>query len=153
MIKKLLAILMVTAVLLACNSAAEKEKSTAADTLTNNHHDHEGEATGLALNNGAKWKADSITIANVSLLKETLSVAKKEKLEDYLQTASQLQEGLNKMLSECKMKGEDHKALHQWLEPLMEKVKTLKTVTTVEDAAAISTAIEKQVNLFTEYFE
>lgn len=152
MIKKLLAILMVTAVLLACNSAAEKEKSTAADTLTNNHHDHE-EATGLALNNGAKWKADSITIANVSLLKETLSAAKKEKLEDYLQTASQLQEGLNKMLSECKMKGEDHNALHQWLVPLMEKVKTLKTVTTVEDAAAISTAIEKQVNLFAEYFE
>ncbi len=150
--KKLLAILMVTAVLLACNSAAEKEKSTAADTLTNNHHDHE-EATGLALNNGARWKADSITIANVSLLKETLSVAKKEKLEDYLQTASQLQEGLNKMLSECKMKGEDHNALHQWLVPLMEKVKVLKTATTVEDAAAISTAIEKQVNLFTEYFE
>ncbi len=153
MIKKLLAILMVTAVLLACNSAAEKEKSTAADTLTNNHHDHEEEATGLALDNGAKWKADSITIANVSLLKETLSVAKKEKLEDYLQTASQLQEGLNKMLSECKMKGEDHNALHQWLVPLMEKVKVLKTATTVEDAAAISTAIEKQVNLFTEYFE
>ena len=84
--KKLLAILMVTAVLLACNSAAEKEKSTAADTLTNNHHDHEEEATGLALDNGAKWKADSITIANVSLLKETLSAAKKEKMEDYLQT-------------------------------------------------------------------
>lgn len=151
--KKLLAILMVTAVLVACNSAAEKEKSTAADTITNNHHVHEQEATGLALNNGAKWKADSITIANVTLLKETLSAAKKEKLEDYLQTASQLQDGLNKMLSECKMKGDDHNALHKWLEPLMEKVKALKTTTTVDDAAAISTEIEKQVNLFAGYFE
>ncbi|HLF46007.1 MAG TPA: hypothetical protein VI548_06260 [Chitinophagaceae bacterium] len=151
--KKLLAILSVTGFLLACNPGNEKEKNAVTDPVTENHPEHAEKATGLILNNGAKWKADSTTWVNAANLQTIVSGAKKESPENYLQTSTRLLEGLDKMVKECKMQGADHDALHQWLMPLMEKTKNLKTVTSVENAATILLEIEKKVNLFPQYFE
>ena len=116
-------------------------------------HEHAAATSGLVLNNGARWKADSVTLANAANLQDIVSAAKKESLEDYLQSATQLQAGLDKMVQACKMQGPDHDALHQWLMPLMEKTKDLKKVTASENAVTTLSEIEKQVNLFTQYFE
>ena len=89
----------------------------------------------------------------MELLKDIVFGAKKESLENCIQTASELQNSLNKMVAECKMKGADHEALHHWLEPIMEKTKELKEVTTTGKAATILNEIEKQVDLFNQYFE
>ena len=151
--KQILTILLATSLLLACNAGNEKEKTTATEPAAENHAEHAEQATGLALNNGAKWKADSTTLLNVALLQKIISGAKKESLENYSQTAAGLQDGLNKMVSECKMKGADHDALHHWLEPLMEKTKELKNANSIENAGTISGEIEKQINLFPQYFE
>lgn len=151
--KQILTILLATSLLLACNAGNEKEKITttapAAETIAN----HAEQAIGLTLNNGAKWKADSTTLLNVALLQQLISGAKKESLGNYLQTAAGLQEGINKMVSECKMKGADHEALHHWLEPIMEKTKELKNANNIETASTIFGEIEKQLNLFPQYFE
>jgi len=104
------------------------------------------------LNNGAKWKADSITVLNVSLMQSTISSAQKESPLDIRKTAALLQDGLNKMVTECKMKGPDHDALHHWLEPLLEKTKALKKATSIEQASVILSELEKQMNLFAQYF-
>lgn len=151
--KQILTILLATSLLLACNAGNEKGKITttapAAETIAN----HAEQAIGLTLNNGAKWKADSTTLLNVALLQQLISGAKKESLGNYLQTAAGLQEGINKMVSECKMKGADHEALHHWLEPIMEKTKELKNANNIETASTIFGEIEKQLNLFPQYFE
>ena len=86
-------------------------------------------------------------------LQNIVSIAKKETLEDYHQTATRLQDGLNKMVAECKMKGPEHEALHHWLEPLMEKTKGLKNAGSIEDAGIILDEIKNQMNLFSKYFE
>lgn len=151
--KKILTVLLATGLILACNSGTDNEKSTAIDPASETHHEQEEKATGLALNNGAKWKADSTTLLNVTLLQNIVAGTKKESPGNYMQTAAQLQDGLNKMVNECKMKGADHDALHQWLEPLLEKTKDLKNVTSNEDAAAILHEIENHISLFTQYFE
>lgn len=151
--KKILTIFLATSLLLACSSGNNKEKKSPSDPNTENHQEHVEKATGLVLNNGAKWKADSTTLLNVALLQTIVSSAKKESLENYIQTATQLQGGLSKMVNECKMKGADHDALHQWLEPLMEKTKELKKVTTIENAASALSEIEIHINLFVQYFE
>ena len=151
--KQIQTILLATSLLLACNAGNDKEKTTATEPATENHSDHAKQATGLVLNNGAKWKVDSTTLTNVALLKNIVLNAKKESLETYLQTATALQDGLSKMINECKMKGADHDALHQWLEPLMEKTKELKNANSIENAGTISGEIEKQINLFPQYFE
>jgi hypothetical protein len=150
--KKIQTILLATSLLLACNAGNDKEKTTATGPATENHSEHANQATRLVLNNGVKWKVDSTTLMNVALLKNIVN-AKKESLETYLQTATALQDGLKKMINECKMKGADHDALHQWLEPLMEKTKELKNANSVENAGIISGEIEKQINLFPQYFE
>ena len=151
--KKILAMLLITGLLLACNSQNDKESSTASDAATETNHAHAEKATGLVLNNGAKWKADSTTRLNVASLQNIISNAKRESNTHYRQTATQLQDGLNKMIDECKMTGDDHAALHQWLEPIIEKTKDLKIAATSENALTILSEVEKQINLFPQYFE
>jgi len=151
--KIILTLLLATGFLFACNSGSDNEKNTAPASVAENHQEHEEVTTQLVLNNGAKWKADSTTLLNVALLQNIVSEAKKGSLEDYMQTAAQLQEGLTKMVNECKMKGAEHDALHQWLEPLMDKTKELDKATTVEKAATILNEVDKHINLFKQYFE
>lgn len=151
--KKIITIIFVTSIFLSCNSENDKEKNTATDSVTENHKESENKTTGLVLNNGTKWKADSSTLVNVANLQTIASNAKKQNPENYLQTATALQDGLNKMINECKMKGADHAALHQWLEPLIEKTKELKNTTVVKNATAILNEIENQIDMFAKYFE
>lgn len=145
-------VLLSTGMLLACQSANDTKENVPADSVTTAHEPHAEHAEGLALNNGAKWQADSTTRVNVTLLQKTITDARTAKTANYLQTAAALQEGLNKMVKECTMQGPDHDALHKWLEPLMEKVKTLKQADTAEKASAILADIEKHLDLFTQYF-
>ncbi|MDP1843851.1 MAG: hypothetical protein Q8K64_10555 [Sediminibacterium sp.] len=151
--KQILTFLLLTSFLLACNTKNENEKTTATEPANENHAEHAGQASGLALNNGIKWKADSNTVLNVDLLQKIITSTKKESLVNYSQASISLQNGLNKMISECKMKGADHEALHHWLEPLMEKTKELKAANSIETAKTIFEEIEKQVSLFLKYFE
>lgn len=150
--KQVLTILLATSLLLACNAGSEK-KAGATGPAAENHAEHAEKAAGLALNNGLKWKADSTTLVNVDLLQKIISGAKKESQENYTQIAVVLQNGLNKMIKECKMKGADHIALHHWLEPLLEKTKALKNANNIDTARITFGEIERQINLFPQYFE
>ncbi|HZX59359.1 MAG TPA: hypothetical protein VFE54_11560 [Mucilaginibacter sp.] len=110
----------------------------------------------LVLNNGAKWKVDKTTNANVKNLKtivQGFGNGKNASLNAYHKTAGDLQSGLNKMISECKMKGPDHLALHKWLEPLMEQVAKLKQASTVPIAVKSFQAVKLQLDRYDQYFE
>ena len=138
---------LLSGIFLACNNGGQT------DYAGETGHQHQMKIESLELNNGVKWKSDSITLANVALLKVIVSGTKKESLENYIQTAEQLQGGLKKMINECKMKGPDHEALHQWLEPLLEETKEMKNATEVKNAQEKLKEIEERINLFTQYFE
>ena len=60
---------------------------------------------------------------------------------------------LNKLISECKMTGADHDALHKWLEPLIGEMGKLKKSTNEQEAAGIVKEIDEQLKLYTQYFE
>lgn len=151
--KILLPMLLLLSQVLACNSYEEGEQSNNADTASATHKEEEASETGLVLNNGAKWKADSLTLRNVALLQDIVLDAKNERLENYLQTGDSLQKGLNKMIADCKMQGPDHDALHQWLHPLLGKVENLNKSTSASSAGAIFTEIQSHINVFSQYFE
>ena len=74
-------------------------------------------------------------------------------LEDYQKTAKTIQTGINKMISECKMQGADHEALHHWLEPLMEMNKKLADVASADEGKELFGAIRKQIGKYGYYFE
>lgn len=151
--KKIISILLATALFAACDSNKSDEQKTSTDTISAKHEEHEKNAGELQLNNGAKWKIDSVTAINAGLLKTIVSEAKANKPANYAATAAKLQDGLNKLIKECKMSGADHDALHHWLEPMIEKTKEFKNAGSAESAETILTGIEQQLNLFDQYFE
>jgi len=151
--KRVLLMLLATGLLLACNPGNDNKENSDSTSTDGNHVEPEKKSEGLVLNNGAKWKADSSTILNVALLQNTASGEKEQSLDNYRQTATQLQDGLNKMIKECKMKGADHDALHQWLEPLMKKVKAFNNETSIDNAATSLRDINQHLKLFAQYFE
>lgn len=156
---KLVLCCLLSVLLLACESAPIVEKRTIvyADTVTEEGmmdtiaEPAPGDHAGLSLHSGVKWKADAKTLANVSLLKTVVADAVKQNPVNYSQTAEALQKGLDKMVTECSMKGPDHDALHQWLLPLVKKVNALKKASG-ENAAVMLREIEAQIHLFDQYF-
>ncbi len=118
------------------------------------HHGDAGET--LALNNGKKWNADDVTAANVAALQNVLTEfsAKNETgLDAYRGAAQQLQQAANKLISDCRMKGPDHEALHLWLVPLLDQIKNLKNAADEKQAAEVYGQIENQMKQFNNFFE
>ena len=154
--KKIIVILLFSTVFWACNNPETSSKKEVAPAVEADHHEHAENKTGLELNNGDKWKADNSTNNNVKDLQvvlEQFNARTDQSMAAYKLAADDLQLGLNKMVSECKMKGPDHDALHKWLEPLIGQVKELKQVSTEADAAKMIAAIHTQVNYYNQYFE
>jgi hypothetical protein len=154
--KKLLALLLLTGTLLACNNHQHAENKNAIETSEADHRQNETVSEKLILNNGAKWKVDSITNSNVENLQAIIkkfNSGTDKSLAAYKKVDDDLQHGLDKMISECKMKGPDHEALHKWLEPLIKQVDKLKQASTDTNAAQLFEAVNTQVNLYNQYFE
>ena len=153
--KKLLILLLLTGTL-ACNNHNPSENKETINTSEADHHEQAVNTGDLLLNNGAKWKADSTTnnnVKNLLVIIEAFNSGADKSLATYKKTADDLQQGLDKMIRECKMQGPDHDALHKWLEPLIEQVAKLKQASTEAGAAKLFEAIHAQVKLYLQYFE
>ena len=110
----------------------------------------------LTMNNGEKWKVDSTTDANVRNLRQILqkfNTNTEHSLADYTGVQVELQRGAVKMISECRMKGPDHEALHRWLKPLIGEVQQLKKAPTATEANRVLKTIAAQTNLYSKYFQ
>lgn len=144
-----------------CNSStsvdtANKDVIQETETITQADDKHELAVEGLSLNNGVKWNGDKATNNNVKNLENIIQDFKKSTpsaTSDYVTLSNNLQGGLDKMVSECRMKGEDHDALHKWLEPLIGKVKNLKQVDKIEAGETATQDIEAHIKVYHQYFE
>jgi hypothetical protein len=116
-------------------------------------YQHEPTSEKLMLNNGAKWKVDKITNNNVIDLQQMAKPINGKSLKEYHMAGVALQNGITKMIRECRMKGPDHQALHKWLEPLMELVSKLSRATDATEAAHLYKETTAQLNLFNQYFQ
>lgn len=148
--KKIHFLLLCTAFLFACNQTPEKSK-------TDEYSTHDLEQTSeLALNNGAKWKADLVTNHNVTNLRsiaDDFKTKSSPSVIDYQKLSTDLTTGLNKMIKECKMTGPDHDALHIWLQPILEENAELKNSTDTEISGTIFKSIDKRLDNYNNYFE
>lgn len=148
--KKTVFLFLSAALLFACNQSSDKTK-------VDEHANHsQAETTVLTLNNGAKWKADSITNHNVIGLKsiaDNFRVKPFPSANDYQILSGDLSNGLNKMIQECKMSGPDHEALHHWLEPILSETNQLKNVTDTAAAGKTFRSIDKRIDDYHNYFE
>jgi hypothetical protein len=149
--KKFLSLFVIFVWIISCKSKSNDGQSPA-DTISSKQEVHENTGTKLSLNNGAKWKVDSITQVHFNELKNIVETAQKNESKDFGDVAAQLQESLNTLVSDCKMTGPDHEALHKWLEPLLDKVKELKGASSA-GGPTLMNEISDHMNVFENYFE
>jgi len=146
--KKIRFFLICACVLFACNQGADKtgeRKQTG-----------QGTDTVLSLNNGAKWRADSITNHNVIRLKTTADMFKVEhfpSINNYQLAGNDLSNDVDTLLQQCKMKGDDHEALHKWLEPILGLSNQLKNATDTAAARQAFKSIDARIDAYRNYFE
>lgn len=158
-------LLLATTLMVACgnqssqeqNIAATHEHSHDAEHATHNH-DHNAaptNETSLALNNGAKWQADESTRKHTSALikaTEAFEQLAKKDLVAYHAYADEAQGILQELINGCTMEGPNHDALHLWLEPVLNDVKSLKDckdeATALEKASILTTDIKKYPQFF-----
>ena len=150
--KKLFYLFAASIILFACNQGSNKTES-------DEHATHEATTpndTALSLNNGAKWKADSVTNHNVVNLKNIADMFRIEpfpSLTNYQVLGGDLNTGLNKMIKECKMSGPDHDMLHKWLEPVITETNQLKSVTDTAQGRKIFRSIDARIDNYRNFFE
>lgn len=121
-----------------------------------NDHDQATINTELTLNNGSKWKADSITNHNVMNLKTTADnfrIKPFPSATDYQLVGNDLNAGVNKLIGDCKMSGPDHDALHHWLEPVLRESNDLKSSKDTAAARATFESLDKRIDDYHKYFE
>ncbi|MDO9373103.1 MAG: hypothetical protein Q7T76_01730 [Ferruginibacter sp.] len=141
--------------LAACNNVDHRETGIAVKKGEEHHHPALATAS-LSLNGQLKWKADQATFQQVKTLHEQavlFASASPIITEEFRAAGDTLQSGLNKLIRNCKMTGEEHEALHHWLEPLLQQVKALRTLGGAEGGQQSLHNVQAQLELFDKYFE
>lgn len=144
-----------TGMLLACVNILNAKNSSTINPLAGTHQ-HKISSEKLVLNNGAKWKVDHATNGNVNNLKHIFNrfnSGTDRSLKAYKKVGDDLQNGLVKMIKECRMQGPGHLALHKWLEPMIAQVAKLKQASIKAAAAHPVNAIRIQLNRYNQFFE
>ena len=149
--KKVLFSLVIATFFFACQNNKPKDNSTTETTVA-----HEESSDVLALNAGAKWKADSSTNDNLVAMKtmaDNFRILPFPALDEYHMLGNDLQSQIDKMVSECKMTGPDHDELHKWLTPVMNDVKQLKNVADTTAGKPLFTKIDHRIDEYRTYFQ
>lgn len=148
--KKSIFIFICTTLLVACNQSSDKVEA-------NEQRSHDQvQSAELSLNNGAKWKADSITnnnVLNLRTIADNFRIKSSPSASDYQILSRDLNNALNKMIQQCKMTGADHEALHHWLEAVLKETNELKNITDTALARTTFKSIDKRLNDYQNYFE
>ena len=140
----------------ACRNAGEASTKTDHTTTAASEVEHESAHTGtLSLNNGEKWKADANTQAHAAKLNTLVAGFDVDaaSVADYHSYAAALQSELDSLISDCKMKGADHEALHLWLMQVLEDVKNLKKVSAPGAGKEVAEQLAADVQKFNIYFQ
>lgn len=139
--------------ILSCNQPQGNREDM--DHAGHEHHDAMMSGSQMKLNNGAKWIVDAATSDNYDGMKTMTNMFAAEpspSLSNYQIYGSDLTKALNKMISDCKMKGADHDALHQWFEPLLRQANDLKNMQDSLSAKKLFDSVHTRVNVFKDYF-
>ena len=150
--KKTLFIAMSTIVLWSCTNTAEHSEHNHEGHNHEGHnhegHSHEEQATTLELNKGEKWVVNAEMKPYVLKGEELVNTYIENNQKTYKILATGLKEQNYQLIKSCTMDGDSHDALHKWLEPHLELVKTLDTET---DASKAQEIILQLQNSYTEY--
>ena len=154
--KKVFFYLFMISFLMACQNNKTTDNSTVDKSTTATTETHQDTSTVLALNGNAKWKADSSTndnLVDMKTMADNFRILPFPALDEYHILGNDLQKQIDKMVSECKMKGADHDELHKWLTPVINDVNQLKNVADTTTGKPLFTKIDRRIDEYRTYFE
>lgn len=126
------------------------------------HAEHADEAntdgthSELSLNNGAKWQTDNSTKLHANKLNGIIQAFDNSgdtKLSAYCNLADAIDHELEQLISDCRMKGPEHEALHHWLAPVLHDAEQLKKASTEQEGAAALNILRTDIQKFNQFFQ
>jgi len=124
---------------------------------------HEHEMTAHAEQNlhehavgDKKWQTDESTrmhVGNLHTQSEAFKLKKDADVASYKAFGKELSGELNKLVSDCKMDGPAHDALHGWLTPVLDQVAALNKAETFGQGKLAAEKIEDSLRDFYVRFE
>jgi glycyl-tRNA synthetase beta subunit len=106
----------------------------------------------LQLNNNARWKTDGDTRRNVTAMVEVMNDTTNIGNNRSEQLIAQMQDRIDTLVQQCKMKGPDHDALHLWLQQVKHDLKRIQEEGG-EGYEQFYAALKRDVKSFYVYFE
>jgi len=98
----------------------KEDKQTHVESEKATEHQHE-ENSGINLNNGELWIANSETTQGIENMEELMhSFTDTESVEAYTKLKTSLEKEFGTIIKECTMEGESHDQLHHFLLPMQE---------------------------------
>lgn len=141
-------VIMIAVVFAACSGAIQQERGKTENAAENKTD----KAATVQLNNGLKWKADSVTKGHVITMVHLLADSIYSNPVNTKQLTGKLQANIDGLVKDCSMKGAEHEALHVWMEQILHDVKELRENETDEYDKTFR-ALKTHVVSFYDYFE
>jgi hypothetical protein len=148
--KLIISISVFSLLLFSCTNNVEKAENKV-ETETEEMHQHE--TTKIELNKGEKWAVDSNMIVFIREMENDIKTFTNADKKDYKALATILKENIDKLTSNCTMKGKAHDELHKWLLPFIDMVTELSEAKDVAESKDMYIQIQKSFVTFNTYFQ
>ena len=107
----------------------------------------------ISLNNGSKWEANPETTEGVNNMLRSINTVNPNRIQEFQELGEKLNDEKNYIVKKCTMKGASHDNLHVFLYPLIKKIDSLMTVTSVTEGSKITTNIKVHLDGYQLYFK
>ena len=139
-------IIVIIAAMTACTSSVKTDPHGTAKSS-----ELQDATTAAELNNGRKWKADDATKTNVAAMMHVISDSSYADAAKRKELHANVQGKIDSLISQCRMKGAQHDALHTWLEKVLKDMKALKEEE--NDYSEAYATLKKDIESFYVLFE
>jgi hypothetical protein len=119
---------------------------------TKSKHDH-GDNSEIVLNDGKKWVVVPEMFTIIKAMESDINSFNGTTIEDHKNLGTKLQDNINKLTSNCTMKGQGHDELHKWLLPFLDYVAAYNEVNTVAEATSIYNKMKASYDSVNIFFE
>ncbi|MDB9882307.1 hypothetical protein OAD66_04145 [Bacteroidia bacterium] len=100
-------------------------------------NDHSANEEEIALNNGEKWIVVPEMMAIIRSMESDVNAFEGLGITEHKALAINLQNDIDKLTSNCTMKGQGYDELHKWLLPYLEMVEDYNKADTNEEASLL----------------
>jgi hypothetical protein len=120
------------------------------NSSTNSHNNG---GTEIVLNKGETWVVVPEMMGIIQTMESDVNAFDGTNLEEHKVLATKLQDNINKLTSNCTMKGQGHDELHKWLLPFLDTVEAYNKATSAQEAQNTYNTIQASFSSVNNYFK